>query len=364
MSVLVRKFAERWCPLVYVACWFIYFTIIQRCFKFLFIKKILLDGTLIKFWKFACSTGRGIGRTASDDLSFFLTRQAEGIDELRNKTSINYFPTIIFAPFFLPENSVVVIQDVIPIICANNYSLAKNWLWKFYYPRIARKAIKIITISETSRNDICEHLHIPKSKIVVVPCYIKKFKVDKNVGSLEFQAPFVLFVGTADKHKNLEIIFNALQDNALEKIHFVLVGNKKNIDDAIPKDLHDRVHCIGVVPDTKLTSLLKSATALVYPSIYEGFGLPPFEAALVGCPIICSDIPVLREIWSQNEVLFANPYSSKEWVDAILSTMSKTSENSLRCHNAFVKANKYTGESSRKLLMRTILDISLSIQTR
>lgn len=364
MSIVDKKFIEKKFPLIYIICWFVFFTFVQRCLKFRFVRRINLRGIRLNFWSYACSTGRGIGRTSSEDLSFLLSRQEIQANNIDNSLTINYFPSIIFCPYFLPKNSIVVIQDVIPIIFPQFYSKVKHFLWRYYYPRIARKATRIITISELSKNDVNKYLNIPSSKISVVPCHVKKFNSIGKSDTIKFRSPFILFIGTADAHKNIKIIFDALQDKELSHLNFVLAGNQKNILNIVPVELSSRVHCLGKVSDSVLASALRQASALVYPSLYEGFGLPPFEAAFSKCPIICSDIPSLREIWSEEEVLFAGPYEVKEWIRAIKLTLSELSSNKLRCKRASAKAEKYCGEFPHGRLLEEIYFTKNCIQVR
>jgi len=123
---------------------------------------------------------------------------------------------------------------------------------------------------------------------------------------------YFLYVGNAYPHKNVEVLVSAAKTAG---VGVVYVGK----NDYFYKKL-------GVVPksvsDRELTNLYKNATALVSPSLMEGFGLPAIEALRVGCPVIVSDIPVFHELLGQSAIYF-NPHDPKELAKILVSPIAK-----------------------------------------
>lgn len=149
-----------------------------------------------------------------------------------------------------------------------------------------RKAKKIIAVSETTKQEIIEHFHINPEKITVT---YEGADVKKSNDTRIIKEPYVLYVGNAYPHKNLERFLDAWQ----EKI--VLATP----DDYFSKQIIKRKNVLMFGPASKdeLANLYTYAQALVFPSFMEGFGLPGIEAMAIGTPVVCSDIPVFREIY-------------------------------------------------------------------
>ncbi len=121
-------------------------------------------------------------------------------------------------------------------------------------------------------------------------------------------SPYVLYVGNAYPHKNIEQLVAAaalakqqLKDSSKPDWRFVFVGKKDYFYERVAalaeqQGVADRVHCIGYVPDRDLGALYRRATTYIFPSLYEGFGLPPLEAMQYGTPVICSTSSCLPEV--------------------------------------------------------------------
>lgn len=135
--------------------------------------------------------------------------------------------------------------------------------------------------------------------------------------------PYILFIGNRKKHKNLTLLVKAFARIVHKLQHYlVIAGTKENyIDevDVLIKELKlsDRVIEFNTPSDDIVISLYQYADLFVFPSLFEGFGLPPLEAVTVGCPVILSDIPVLREVFD-NAGYYFNPYSEKDLAEKIL----------------------------------------------
>lgn len=180
-----------------------------------------------------------------------------------------------------------------------------------YYIALAvglRRAVKVIAVSNATKQEIINHFQIRSDKIVVT-----YEGVDEEVSGIKYQVsskkklindPYFLYVGNAYPHKNLELLIKAFQlttDNSPLTTKLVLVGKDDFFYQRIKTFVHslnldERIIFFGEANDEQLANLYTHATALVFPSLMEGFGLPAIEALALGCPVICSDIPSLHEI--------------------------------------------------------------------
>ncbi len=199
----------------------------------------------------------------------------------------------------------------------------KNWLWR----RTARWARHIITISEHSRREIIAHFHLPPERVSVIPLgvdqrYFIPIKEPLRAeirAKLELPPRFFLFVGTLQPRKNVARIVAAHQllPRALRReIPLVVVGRAgwdcKELLAQLARGEEERVcRWLGHLPDLELRALLQSGTALVFPSLAEGFGLPVAEAFASGLPVITANSTALPEV-AGKAALLVDPLEIEE----------------------------------------------------
>lgn len=147
------------------------------------------------------------------------------------------------------------------------------------------RASHIISVSHATRQELMDHFALDERKISVIAEGVHRMENGKRL----VKEPYFLYVGNAYPHKNLETLFAAIGTQKL-----VLVGKEDLFYKHLPR--LPNVTFFGPANDEQLGSLYTHATALVFPSLMEGFGLPAVEAAACGTPVICSDIPAFREI--------------------------------------------------------------------
>lgn len=201
-----------------------------------------------------------------------------------------------------------------------------NAVWRWYFSVLALKGQKsayaVLTVSNFSKSKLFEVLGIESSKIKVLPIGAKLFNenVDKPADRC-VQEDYLLHVGVLDKRKNIPRLiqaFNLLHDKSL---HLVLVGDRpsKIFNDSYPQitatikelDLEKRVHLTGYLTDDVLSNYYHFAKAYVFPSIYEGFGIPVLEAYQQDLLIAASNISSLPEVVGQGGLLF-DPYDIQD----------------------------------------------------
>lgn len=181
-----------------------------------------------------------------------------------------------------------------------------------------KTATKIIAVSKATKEDLVKKVSIDPKKIVVIYEGIdrEKFKVDTKAASLKH---YYLFVGTIQPRKNLERLMQAFSNTT--GANLVIAGLKGWLSEEIytlPKKLgiEKRVKFLGRVEDKDLPALYSGALALVFPSLFEGFGLPILEAQACGCPVITSNISSMPEV-AGDGALYVNPDSIEDIIRGI-----------------------------------------------
>ena len=300
---------------------------------------------------------RGIGRVAQEQYAFlkknYLTKKSKVFNK-KYKT-VYFHSSIHWCPKDLPKNSVIMIHDVIPMNFPKLFPQANHqWTHDFY--EIANKADHIITISQTSKSDIKKHLHIPAEKISIVNNGVSHLSSIKKV-DYDLPKDFFVYLGSYDPHKNLNIILEALCEDEAKTFNLVMIGSNEECKPYVKKlGIEDRVHFLGRRSDEEIGYVFSKAIALLFPSLYEGFGLPPMEAALLDVPSICSDRPTMSE-FLYDHALFADPYKSKEWATQMQKIATDPSLRQDIAIKAKDRVSKLTWEKSCQNLVNTLVEL-------
>jgi glycosyltransferase involved in cell wall biosynthesis len=176
-------------------------------------------------------------------------------------------------------------------------------------PLAIKRAVHIITSSEFSKRRMIQRLNISPSRITVVPCAVSKFLVLPQSGpdkSKQIRARYslpehyVLALGSIEPRKNLRTLVEAilLIKGQHPDVKLVLVGGRASIYGRVdfPPEAEQVIQELGYVPDADLPVIYQAASVFVYPSLYEGFGIPPLEAMAAGTPVITSNTTSLPEV--------------------------------------------------------------------
>jgi len=222
---------------------------------------------------------------------------------------------------------VLTIYDLSLLKFKNMHPKERVRFYDIFLKRRLKYAAHIITISDFVRSEVCSELDFPSKKITAIPLAPDPFFSPREtqtargiVAKMGLPEEFLLFVGTLEPRKNLPLLIKAAAA-CKSKIPIVLVGWDgwgkdawKNI--AKGKGLENRIFTTGYVDEEALASLYSAAKAFVFPSFYEGFGLPVLEAMACGCPVICSNTSSLPEVAGEAAV-FIDPFEPKNLAMAI-----------------------------------------------
>ena len=260
-----------------------------------------------------------------------------------------------------PIKKIVTIHDLIFLRFPQYYSFfdRKIHLWKF--KKAANIADEIIAISEQTKRDIIQFLKVPESKITVVyqGCH-KAFKEDQSEDLIsktkeKFQLPerFLLNVGTIEERKNLLNVVKAIKDT---KIPLVVVGKKtkyfKKIDQFIRKNKMDKqVQFLEGVSMEELAIIYKLADIFIYPSLFEGFGIPVIEALFSKTVTITSNVSCLPEAGGPNSV-YIDPKNDFDIKAKIKFLWDNESERNRRAEKSFEFVQKFNDEQIARDLMK------------
>lgn len=255
------------------------------------------------------------------------------------------------------KNQIMTIHDV-------SHERHPEWFSKGYYkfyhfmmPRIGKKAHAVLTVSQFSKQEIVETLGIEADKIHVVHSNVPFHDTPSADEVLKFERKdntekYVLAVSNMDPRKNFEQLiraFNNIEDKSI-KLYIIGMRQKAFNTPDLQALVSDRVHLPGFVDDMQLQQMYQNALLSVYPSLYEGFGLPPLESMTFGCPVIVSDIPALKEV-TQDAGLYVDPNNVDDITEKInILLRNKDLQQSLR-EKGLEQIKKYSWEKSAKQVL-------------
>jgi glycosyltransferase involved in cell wall biosynthesis len=219
------------------------------------------------------------------------------------------------------SNRIVTVHDLSFLVHPEWFAKRYRLYYRLATPVFTRRSKKVITVSECSKSEIVRLIGIPEQKIIVVHNAVSgSFRKQPSHGAGE-KEKYIFSVGSLDPRKNLARLLAAYKLAGIEKEFSLKFAGKA--DPVFRMELSEEIlsHSAGYVPDDELSALYENAALFVYPSLYEGFGIPPLEAMAFGCPVILSDLPVFREIFD-DAAHYADPLDTGSLRDAIVRVLS------------------------------------------
>jgi glycosyltransferase involved in cell wall biosynthesis len=255
----------------------------------------------------------------------------------------------------------VTIHDASVFSIPQAYSRAFRTWYRIMLPGLGRRAGRIITDSRFSRDELGLRAGIPKEKIRVVPLggeHILSVAPDETVFARHGLGarPFVLSVGSQSPHKNFRALWEAASHLDAAAYDLVVVGgNNPRVFGKAPVAGQNRIKSLGYVTDAELRALYSRAGCFVYPSLYEGFGLPPLEAMLCGCPVVVSRAASLPEVCG-DAAIYCDPSDPKNIAESIARVMDSAQlRDQLRC-KGLERAREFTWERSARALVNVLAE--------
>jgi glycosyltransferase involved in cell wall biosynthesis len=202
-----------------------------------------------------------------------------------------HFPLSVMIPLVSSPPAATTILDLQHEFLPENFPRWELAYRKYLYGASARRSRVVIAISEHGRETLIERLSLPPERVRTIHLGVD---LEHFTPADVAREPFVLYPANRWPHKNHETLFRSME--LLPELRLVLTG----YDGPVP----DGVESLGRVPRDELVDLYRRASALVFPSRYEGFGQPVLEALACACPVACSDLPPLREVAGNTAVYF------------------------------------------------------------
>lgn len=260
----------------------------------------------------------------------------------------------------LYRNKISTIHDIAFKVFPKTYSKSFLCLYKFLIPRIIKSSVRIITVSIFSKNEIIKYYEVPSEKIHVIYNGVHDEFTNSVKDELKNKNYF-LAVFSLNYRKNVFALLDSFLELKKNDVSLFLVGDintsaftKVNLE---KYKQYTQIKFLGRISDEELIQYYSNAIGFVYPSFYEGFGIPPLEAQRCGCPVIVSNTSCLPEIFKES-VLYCDPFSKlsiRDKMDALLNNSDllfqlkeKGYQNSLR----------FSWKVSSESLLNIIYDIN------
>ncbi|MFA6017264.1 MAG: glycosyltransferase family 1 protein [Patescibacteria group bacterium] len=279
-----------------------------------------------------------------------------------------YFSPAHYLPRFCPVPQVVTIHDVAYLYYPEDFRKKDLWQLKNWTKFSIKKANKIIAVSKTTKKDIVKNYEADENKVRVIyngfekpfdKLKIKNLNLNKNF-KLKIKN-FILFVGTIQPRKNLDVLIDAFAKFSFtnEDFKLVIVGKKGWLYDNIFEKvrnmkLEERIIFTDHVPDEELVWYYKNAFCLALPSLYEGFGIPILEAMNYDCPVISSFSSSLPEIGGE-ACLYFDPKNP----DDLLEKLNTLQNNVVLRNELIIKGKQRIKDFSWEKCGRETLDVIL-----
>lgn len=264
---------------------------------------------------------------------------------------------------------VVTIHDLVPLFFPQLVPKKHLLFFRMFMKRAAHTADLIITDSEHSRRDIIAHLGVPAAKVRVV--YLGYTPRERPPDDPEhrravlarygIRAPYLLFVGVLEPKKNLERLLKAFallrRDSTVgQNLQLVIAGGQGWFVERIFRDvralgLDQQVIFPGFVPEADLPELYAGAEVFVFPSIYEGFGLPVVEAMSYGVPVVTSNISSLPELVGEAGVL-VDPFTPEAICEGVATVLRDSQLRTAMRHKGRAQARQFSWQRTAEATYR------------
>ena len=290
-----------------------------------------------------------------------------------NHIDIYFNPRYILTFFSGNSKLVVTIHDMIAFLRPEIWPGISGFRIRQYIKISSKRADKILTVSNSAKDDIMRILNIAEEKIQVIHCGINKKlyrpdynntikrKITKKYG---IDKKFIFAPGPMGRRKNHDRLIQAysgLPNFIKEEYQLVITGEKKGCYQDLLKiisqlNLQEEIIFPGFIPEEEMPVLVNAASLFIFPSLYEGFGIPLLEAMACGTPILASNVSSIPEVCGNAALLF-DPQSIQEMVDAIERLISDEVLRKQLVQRGFLRIKKYSWKNSAKALLDTFEEI-------
>ena len=254
----------------------------------------------------------------------------------------------------------VTIHDASVFAVPEAYSLTFGLWYRTLFPLLGKRARLILTVSAFSRGELIRHAGIPAAKLRVVPEgseHLLRAPGDVGVFARVPVQPggYILAVGSRSPHKNLGAVIQAVSRLGDSAPPLVAAGggNQRVFNQA---GLNGNSYLsVGYVTDSELRALYEHAACFVYPSLYEGFGLPPLEAMTCGCPVVVSQAAALPEVCG-DAVLYCDPHDPGSIAKQIRTVLDDPGRRAELRERGLARARRFTWPQAADALLDVLCE--------
>lgn len=259
--------------------------------------------------------------------------------------------------------SIVTIHDLIFLRYPSFYPFIDRKIYNLKAKYACKVADRIIAISECTKRDIMHYYGIDPNKIDVVyqGCFsifsekVSDEKKQKVINKHKLPPKFILSIGSIEDRKNILLIVKALK-NVADDIHFVAIGKQRKYAEEVKQyasmnGLDHRVHLMSKIPLADLPAILQSSEIFIYPSLYEGFGIPIIEALSSGVPVIAAKGSCLEEAGGEHSI-YVNPHDEDEMAREINKLLADSSLRETMIREGLEYVKRFSDENCTNEMMK------------
>jgi glycosyltransferase involved in cell wall biosynthesis len=265
------------------------------------------------------------------------------------------------------RRQVLTVHDLVPVEHPEWVGRRFGAWYRYLQPKLIPSVRRVIAISNFTREAILAHFRVPAERVVMIHNGVERrfhprCDAEKRAAQEHCRIPtphYILSVGSLESRKNLRrllLAWRAIAPRVPHEICLVLAG-KRGASQVFPQlDLDpvpERVHFTGHVPDEHLPALMSGALAFAYPSIYEGFGLPPLEAMACGTPVVTSRTTAMPEVVG-DAALLVDPLNEEELADALLRVVESTELRAQLRARGLQRAAQFSWERAAQETLRVL----------
>jgi glycosyltransferase involved in cell wall biosynthesis len=291
-------------------------------------------------------------------------------DLLTEKVDLFFAPTSYIIPALAPKKLKVIItvHDLVAFMFPAGHSAKAVLIERVTLKKALKKAAGVFVVSENTKKDLLEKFHYQTKKIHLVPCAPSK-SFHQKVTAHEMEAAkekmklpenFILAVGTVEPRKNFDTLIKSfvIIKRKFPDYKLVIAGKKGwkyHIVEAALKHykMEQDVIFTGYLEDADLKAIYALAKVFVFPSLYEGFGIPPLEAMASGCPVVSSNVASLPEVVGQGGLLI-DPKNALKIADAVCSLLEDEQARQMMIERGKAQAEKFSWEESAAKALEVI----------
>lgn len=284
------------------------------------------------------------------------------VRSIRSESSIVHLPNQHFARYavFLNRPFIVTVHDLARCYFDFDRESVSEKMLLNLDKRYIKRANQVIAVSESTKSDLVNYLKIPESKISVI-----YNGVDHNVFKpyhvrLHYRQ-YILYVGSERRRKNLGRLFEsfAVLKREFPDLMLVKIGSpgrykefRRDTLKALSRlGITEDVIFVGHISELDLAYYYSSAALLAYPSLHEGFGLPPLEAMACGCPVVTSNTSSLPEVVGEAGIM-VNPYDTRSLVQAMRQVLTDSELRDSMVRKGLEQSKKFSWESTAELTLQ------------